>query len=142
MSELHTRTESFELLGLKANQFDHLIRSLDMEPSMRTGSKYSVVLYSDQQLYEIQFAMQLRKSKYKFHTIKKIIRLARETDYSCDLWLAAPEGSNEFIVCTENQLPEVTSKISKINNHFFCGKIEIVKPDFTKNLLIGQLQAA
>lgn len=142
MNGLHTRTESYELLGLKNNQFDYLIRNLNISPMMRTGSKHSVTLYSDQQLHEIRFAMELRKSRYTFEIIRDIIQLARKTDYSNDLWLVTSEDSNDYLLCTDDELPEITAKLSKTNNSFVCGKIELLKPTYKNKFVIGQLQLA
>lgn len=132
--DLFSRTEISQKMGLKLNQFDYLVRQLKYQPFKRVGNKHALVLYTQIQLEELNFALNLKNSGHTFETIIKIIELARNTNYQSDI--CAISFEDEILVCNLKDLPEKVLDLASENKKFSVETFLLSKDtniDYLKN---------
>jgi hypothetical protein len=135
-NDLFSKTEISQKLGLKLNQFDYFVRSLKFEPFKRAGNKHAMTLWTQSQLEELGFALDLKESKHSFETIIKIIDLARSTNYQVDICAITIESTNEIIVCKLEELPNIVLDLANKSLKFFVETFLLTKQsdiDFLEN---------
>lgn len=125
-TKLYSLKQSAERLNISTNQFHYLIKQLDVEPYLRAGDKHAAVLYSDEQVKELELALQLKENKYTYPIIKEVLHKIKENK---DLWIINIENTKQFKVCTVDEVPQVISEIVKRGKKFIGGKIIVNKSD-------------
>jgi len=128
---LYSLKQSAEKLDISTYQFHYLTKQLGLEPFLRAGDKHAAVLYSDEQIQELELALKLKQEKYAYPIIKEVLHKIKENK---DLWVIRIENTDIFKVCTVDEVPQVVSEIVKQKNKFIAGKIEIKRSTNVANV--------
>jgi DNA-binding transcriptional MerR regulator len=135
--KLYSLKQSAEILGISTNQFHYLTKQLELEPYLRAGDKHAAVLYSPDQLKQLELAMKLRENKYSYSIIKEVLRKVNDKN---DLWIINIENTNQFKVCNLDEVPQVVSEIAKRGKKFIG--YQIFANQFNKGQKTKELQTA